>query len=207
MSTNGRNCISSTAQRAKLAECLVFLRDGDALVVTKPDRLARSTADAAFGFAALDPLLGDPFAFLRRVPASVDGIRIGVADSFFWDGCENGIDEVVRAHAEGLLGVHDEVVVRLPAGREVVTESGTLPAERTSRRVTTTVGRVLFNDHLGADLAFYDLPLTGRNLNRLIADAQHRLGTEATVALLDAICGVVASWLMVTVIVYGVEPG
>jgi DNA invertase Pin-like site-specific DNA recombinase len=37
--------VSSTAQRAKLAECLAFLRDGDALVVTKPDRLARSTAE------------------------------------------------------------------------------------------------------------------------------------------------------------------
>ena len=62
-----------------------------------PGILARRMADAAFGFAALDPQLGDAFAFLRRVPASVDGIRIGVADSFFWDGCENGIDEVVRA--------------------------------------------------------------------------------------------------------------
>ena len=37
--------VSSTAQRAKLAECLAFLRDGDALAVTKPDRLARSTAE------------------------------------------------------------------------------------------------------------------------------------------------------------------
>jgi DNA invertase Pin-like site-specific DNA recombinase len=37
--------VSSTAQRAKLAECLAFLREGDALVVTKPDRLARSTAE------------------------------------------------------------------------------------------------------------------------------------------------------------------
>ena len=37
--------MSSFAQRAKLAECLAFLREGDALVVTKPDRLARSTAE------------------------------------------------------------------------------------------------------------------------------------------------------------------
>jgi DNA invertase Pin-like site-specific DNA recombinase len=37
--------VSSTAQRAKLAECLAFLRDGDVLTVTKPDRLARSTAE------------------------------------------------------------------------------------------------------------------------------------------------------------------
>ena len=37
--------ISSTAKRVKLAECLAFLRAGDVLTVTKPDRLARSTAE------------------------------------------------------------------------------------------------------------------------------------------------------------------
>ncbi len=37
--------VSSVAQRAGLKVCLEFLREGDALVVTKPDRLARSTAD------------------------------------------------------------------------------------------------------------------------------------------------------------------
>ena len=37
--------VSSVADRAKLRECLAFLRDGDALVVTKPDRLARSTME------------------------------------------------------------------------------------------------------------------------------------------------------------------
>ena len=29
----------------KLAECLAFMREGDVLTVTKPDRLARSTAE------------------------------------------------------------------------------------------------------------------------------------------------------------------
>ena len=37
--------VSSTAKRAKLAECLAFLCEGDVLTVTKPDRLARSTAE------------------------------------------------------------------------------------------------------------------------------------------------------------------
>jgi len=37
--------VSSVAQRDRLAECLAFLRDGDVLMVTKPDRLARSTAE------------------------------------------------------------------------------------------------------------------------------------------------------------------
>jgi aspartyl-tRNA(Asn)/glutamyl-tRNA(Gln) amidotransferase subunit A len=67
-----------------------------------PGILARSMADAAFGFAALDPFLGDSFAFMRRVPNIVDGIRIGIAESWFWDGCENGIDQVVRAAIDSL---------------------------------------------------------------------------------------------------------
>jgi DNA invertase Pin-like site-specific DNA recombinase len=37
--------VSSVASRAELARCLAFLREGDVLVVTKPDRLARSTAE------------------------------------------------------------------------------------------------------------------------------------------------------------------
>jgi DNA invertase Pin-like site-specific DNA recombinase len=36
---------SSKAPRPNLVECLRFLREGDTLMVTKPDRLARSTAD------------------------------------------------------------------------------------------------------------------------------------------------------------------
>jgi aspartyl-tRNA(Asn)/glutamyl-tRNA(Gln) amidotransferase subunit A len=67
-----------------------------------PGILARSTADAAFSFAALDPDLGDGFAFLRGIPSSVSGIRIGIADSWFWDGCENGIDDVVRQAIDAL---------------------------------------------------------------------------------------------------------
>ncbi len=37
--------VSSVTHRDRLAGCLSFLREGDALVVTKPDRLARSTAE------------------------------------------------------------------------------------------------------------------------------------------------------------------
>lgn len=36
---------SSVAVRSKLRECMAFLRDGDVLMVTKPDRLARNTAE------------------------------------------------------------------------------------------------------------------------------------------------------------------
>src|ERR1700756_2620484 len=37
--------VSSVAKRDRLKACLCFLREGDTLMVTKPDRLARSTAE------------------------------------------------------------------------------------------------------------------------------------------------------------------
>jgi DNA invertase Pin-like site-specific DNA recombinase len=37
--------VSSVADRDRLTACLAYLRDGDVLVVTKPDRLARSTKE------------------------------------------------------------------------------------------------------------------------------------------------------------------
>ena len=52
--------VSSVSKRAALAEALAFLREGDVLVVTKPDRLARSTAE----------LLG--------IVADLDGRKIGL---------------------------------------------------------------------------------------------------------------------------------
>src|SRR6516162_9523391 len=84
-----------------------------------PGILARSMADAAFSFAALDPLLGDSFAFLRRVPTSIGGIRIGIADTWFWDGCENGIDAIVRAALASLASAGAIVKDKpLPEARE-----------------------------------------------------------------------------------------
>lgn len=67
-----------------------------------PGILARSMNDAGFAFAALDPLLGDSVAFLRSVPTGVAGIRIGIADSWFWDGCENGIAEAAKLALDSL---------------------------------------------------------------------------------------------------------
>ncbi|MGN6748355.1 MAG: amidase [Xanthobacteraceae bacterium] len=84
-----------------------------------PGILARSMADAAFSFAALDPHLGDSFAFLRRAPDGVDGLRIGIAESWFWDGCENDIDAVARAAIDKLASAGAVVEeTPLPEARE-----------------------------------------------------------------------------------------
>jgi aspartyl-tRNA(Asn)/glutamyl-tRNA(Gln) amidotransferase subunit A len=85
-----------------------------------PGLLARSMADIAFSFAALDPGLGDGFAFLRGVRAGIDGIRIGIADSWFWDGCENGIGDIVRRAIDSLARAGAVVKeAPLPEARDV----------------------------------------------------------------------------------------
>jgi aspartyl-tRNA(Asn)/glutamyl-tRNA(Gln) amidotransferase subunit A len=53
--------------------------------------LTKSMADAAHAFADMDPLC-------RKIPdiRSVAGLRIGIADRFFWDGCSPGIVQGVE---------------------------------------------------------------------------------------------------------------
>lgn len=68
-----------------------------------PGLLARSVADVAYGFAALDPALGDTECFLAACGTlSIDGVRIGVDDGFFWDCCDPGIADTAREAMDAL---------------------------------------------------------------------------------------------------------
>src|SRR5919206_1567482 len=101
--------------------------------------------------------------------------------------------EVFRAYAEGKLGTHAKIQVRLPMGKKVISEvkdeRGASKAEELPRKsnglVRTTVGRVVFNDILHPKMAFYDLPLGSKYLSRIIADCYQVLGRRETIALLD----------------------
>jgi DNA-directed RNA polymerase subunit beta' len=101
--------------------------------------------------------------------------------------------ELFRAHAEGRLGYHAKIRVRLPIEKRVIgevkDEKGNLRAEELPRKanglVRTTVGRVIFNDILHPKMAFYDLPLSSKHLSRIIADCYQVLGRRETIALLD----------------------
>ncbi len=68
-----------------------------------PGLLARSVEDAGFGFAALDPMLVDPFRYLGRIGRlEVAGVRIGMGDPFLWDACDPGIAEGAKAAIDEL---------------------------------------------------------------------------------------------------------
>jgi DNA-directed RNA polymerase subunit beta' len=101
--------------------------------------------------------------------------------------------EVFLAYAEKKVGVHARIKVRLPIDKRVITEvrfdKDKVRVDEMARNpnglVNTTVGRVLFNDILNLKMAFYDLPLSGKHLSRIIADCYQSLGRRETITLLD----------------------
>lgn len=101
--------------------------------------------------------------------------------------------EVFLAYAQKKLGVHARVYLRLPRGKRVIGEvkfeKDKIKVEEIPRKpnllVYSTVGRVIFNDILKPQMAFYDLPLTGKHLSRIIADCYLELGRRETIDLLD----------------------
>jgi len=98
--------------------------------------------------------------------------------------------EAILAYDLKKIGIHDPIVVRLPEGRyrDIVTEqkgpAGELGA---GRRLTTTVGRILFNDILREGMPFYNCSLGKKGCSRVIDDTYERLGRPATLELLDSL--------------------
>jgi len=101
--------------------------------------------------------------------------------------------ELFLAYAQKKVGVHARVKVRLPIEKKVVSEvrfeKDKVRVDEISRNpnglVSTTVGRVIFNDILRADMAYYDLALSGKYLSRIIADCYQYMGRRETIDLLD----------------------
>ena len=101
--------------------------------------------------------------------------------------------EVFLAFAAKKLGVHARIKVRLPIEKKVISEvaldKDKVTVEEIPRKpnglVSTTVGRVIFNDILKPQMAFYDLALSSKHLSRIIADCYQLLGRRETIDLLD----------------------
>lgn len=102
--------------------------------------------------------------------------------------------EVFRAYQAKKCGVHARILVRLPIEKKVISEvmfdKDKFRVEEIKRDpknllVHTTVGRVIFNDILKPEMAYYDLALSGKHLSRIIADCYQVLGRRETIDLLD----------------------
>jgi DNA invertase Pin-like site-specific DNA recombinase len=130
--------VSSVAHRSALTECLGFLRVGDALVVTKPDRLARSTAELLtieadltrrdIGLVILS-MGGERVDTRNPTSKLILTILAGVAD---WERgvmLERQREGIAKAKAAGLYkGRHPTVRLQADAIRALY-EAGTSPSK------------------------------------------------------------------------------
>jgi DNA-directed RNA polymerase subunit beta' len=91
--------------------------------------------------------------------------------------------EVFMAFAQGKVARHAIIKVRLPKEKTVKGEGA--EDYKPGRLVTTTVGRVMFNDVLQPQMAYYNITMKGRDLANVISDCYHLMGRKATIELLD----------------------
>ena len=94
-----------------------------------PGILTRSVEDAGFSFAALDPDLADPFAYLGRVGRlEVAGVRIGIGDPHLWGECDPGIAEGAKAAVDALAAkgalVRQQAFPEMAVAYQVFLEGG-----------------------------------------------------------------------------------
>jgi DNA-directed RNA polymerase subunit beta' len=91
--------------------------------------------------------------------------------------------EVFMAFAQGKVGRHAIIKVRLSKDKTVKGEGA--EDYKPGKLITTTVGRVMFNDVLHPQMAFYNITMKGRDLANVISDCYQQLGRKATIELLD----------------------
>lgn len=104
-------------ERPQLLECLRYVREGDALIVTKLDRLARSTADLykivteladkGVGFKVLDDAAVDTTS---RTGKLVMGILALIAEFETEIRRERQMEGIAKAKAEGRMGGRPKLV-------------------------------------------------------------------------------------------------
>ena len=95
--------------------------------------------------------------------------------------------EVELAYQAGVVDLHARIRVMDPkgtlAGRNGDASNGAAP----SGLIETSVGRVIFNREIPAELPFYDEMMNRKALGRLIGDLYHSIGAQRTAEVADRI--------------------
>jgi len=95
----------------------------------------------------------------------------------------SSMQEVHTAFLQGKVTRHSIVKVRMPRDKAV---KGDGAADfRRGGLIETTVGRVMFNDVLPPQMAFYNLTMKSKDLANVISDCYLLLGRRQTIDLLD----------------------
>ena len=94
----------------------------------------------------------------------------------------SGPNEVFLAFSQGKIGIHAIIKMRL-ADRKLKGEGE--KEFHPGSTISTTVGRVVFNDILHPKMPYYNLALGQKQLQAIIADCYQLLGRRQTIKLLD----------------------
>ena len=93
--------------------------------------------------------------------------------------------EVITAYSAGKFRTHSRIRVRIPGLKDFVNREGV--STETDHIISTTVGRILFNDILDEHMPYYNVEMSKKMLQRIIVDCHKRLDKKPTLELLDAL--------------------
>ncbi|MEE9295531.1 MAG: DNA-directed RNA polymerase subunit beta', partial [Phycisphaerae bacterium] len=112
--------------------------------------------------------------------------------------------EAMYARAQGAIEMHELFRVRLGAGT-IIEGLEKEPRELGQHElVTTTAGRLMFNDILPQGLSYYNFSVSQKGAARVIADCHGVLGRAATIDLLDDIKDLGFRWSTLAGLSFGV---
>ncbi|MBI4296578.1 MAG: DNA-directed RNA polymerase subunit beta' [Chloroflexi bacterium] len=92
----------------------------------------------------------------------------------------NTFDEAKLSHELGIVELRAEIEIKNP-------ERAMTGAAAGRKGVKTTVGRIIFNDALPAELGFYDKTIDKGSLKHIVTDCYRLLGDESTAKVLDSL--------------------
>jgi len=94
--------------------------------------------------------------------------------------------DALLAFEQGLIDIHERIVVRLENHREVVIDWKKQPAPLpANKRIVTTVGRCILNDILKQGMPFYNCTLSSKGGSAVVDATYKHFGKAATLDLLD----------------------
>ena len=118
-----------------------------------------------------DIVMGCYYATLSRAGRAGEGMKFG------------SVAELHLAFAQGKVGRHAQIKLRLPREKRVIGEGA--DTHKPGGLIVTTPGRVAFSDILNEKSAFYNITMRSKDLQRVISDCYLELGRRETIGLLD----------------------
>jgi len=113
--------------------------------------------------------------------------------------------EAMLAYEHGKIHLHQPILVRLPEFTEVVSsQKGDAEPMPASKRLVTTVGRVIFSDILDQGMPFYNCALGKKGAARVIDDTYAYCGRAATIDFLDRLKETGFKWSTLAGISFGI---